>query len=351
MRDWAGDGVSKAEIMRRTGRSKDCVDLHLARSAMKVGRKKTITPAVLRKLKASKTKLQRKVKAKKEVTVAMIKDEAGVDACDRVVLDAFHAEDIYFRPLRQRPILTDEDIEKRWEWGEKFERRSSERWVEDPDAIIDNKHFPFFITHAGRAEGARRMVRGGYRARGDGPQTWLVRQKPSQKFPVTGVQVTAAIVGGKIRMWRYVNGSWCGREAVGMYKDLKKVLEKHNPEKAARPNHRWVVLEDNDPAGYKSSAGRQAKRDCKMKSLDLPPRSPDLNPLDYSIWREINGRMRSQEAEMGANRRESKEAFQKRLRRVALSLPQSVVEKAVKDMRRRVKEVLKAKGGLFTESK
>ena len=47
-----------------------------------------VTPAVLRKLKASKKKLQRKAEAEKEVTVAMIKADAGVVASDRVVLDA-----------------------------------------------------------------------------------------------------------------------------------------------------------------------------------------------------------------------------------------------------------------------
>ena len=83
-----------------------------------------VTPAVLRKLKASKKKLQRKAEAEKEVTVAMIKADAGVVASDRVVLDAFHAEDIYFRPLRERPVLTKADIQERKEWAEKYRSRS-----------------------------------------------------------------------------------------------------------------------------------------------------------------------------------------------------------------------------------
>ena len=107
MTQWASQGISKKEILRRTGRSKDVLKRHLGRGgAAKVGRKKMVTPAVLRKLKASKKKLQRKAEAEKEVTVAMIKADAGVVASNRVVLDAFHAEDIYFRPLRERPVLT-----------------------------------------------------------------------------------------------------------------------------------------------------------------------------------------------------------------------------------------------------
>ena len=52
---------------------------------------------------------------------------------------------------------------------------------------------------------------------------------------------------------------------------------------------------------------------------------------------------------MAINRRESEEAFKKRLRRVALSLPTAVVKKAVRDMSRRAKKLVEVKGGLFTE--
>ena len=50
--------------------------------------------------------------------------------------------------------------------------------------------------------------------------------------------------------------------------------------------------------------------------------------LDYSLWHEINVRMREQEKGFAENKKESVEEFKKRLRRTALSLPQSVVSKA-----------------------
>ena len=351
IRQWEKEGVPKAEIMRRTGRSKDTVTMHLQRSSKPVGRKPVITPAICRSLQASMRKLQKQAKAKKEVTVAMIKADAGVDASDRTVLEAFHEKDIYFRTLRARPILKDSDIPQRKKFAEQYKGRSAEAWLDHPDAVIDNKHFPLARDCAARAEVARRQVRGGYRARAEQPRTYLVRQRATQKYPMKGVQVTAAIVAGKIRMWRYTKGSWCGKEADKMYHDLEKVLKKAKPDKEAKPCHRWSILEDNDPAGYKSSAGKRAKKDCKMVPFSLPPRSPDMNPLDFSIWHEVNVRMRRQEAKMGGRRRESEEAFKKRLRRVAMTLPTSVVSKAVKDMHRRTNELYAANGRLFTESK
>ena len=50
-------------------------------------------------------------------------------------------------------------------------------------------------------------------------------------------------------------------------------------------------MEDNDPAGYKSSKGMAAKAAAGIETLDLPKRSPDLNPLDFSFWAAANQKM------------------------------------------------------------
>ena len=72
---------------------------------------------------------------------------------------------------------------------------------------------------------------------------------------------------------------------------LKAALRRKYPNKRSHQ-----VLEDNDPKGYKSSSGQAATRACKIGVFGIPCRSPDLNPLDYSIWAEVNKRMRQQEA-------------------------------------------------------
>ena len=79
----------------------------------------------------------------------------------------------------------------------------------------------------------------------------------------------------------------------------------------------------------------------------MPPRSPEFNVLDYSLWHAINARMRAQERKFPAKKKESKTGFLARLRRTALGLPQRVVEKAVMGMHRRVRRCVAAKGGIF----
>ena len=69
--------------------------------------------------------------------------------------------------------------------------------------------------------------------------------------------------------------------------------------------------------------------DIVQKQRLLPP---DLNPMDYCIWSEINRRMRHQEANWAAAKRESLANYLKRLRRTAQNLSSSFISQADGDM-------------------
>lgn len=352
MRTWKARGFSISKIMDLTGRAKQTVRDHLDMKKCGVGsgRRKIVTAAKLAKLEKALDVLQKKAKANSEITVGAVKERAGVVASNRTVLEAFHDNDIWFRPLRQKPILTDEDVATRMVFGTKHKSRPKEKWVNWPNAIIDNKNFPLYLNAFGRNEAARRQVRGGYRKRADRPKSYLVKRKQSQKFPVQGVQVTAAVMKGRIRMFEFVDGNWNGAKAAHMYTGpLARCLRRAFPEQAALKKPKFTVLEDNDPSGYKSGKGKAAKQACGIVSVDLPRRSPDLNPLDYSLWHAINKAMREQEKRMRKNKKESKETYMKRLRKTALSLSPTSVRNAVMDMHKRVRQVVKAEGGLFIE--
>ena len=126
---WKKEGKSKADIIRLTGRSKECVNLHLHGTPEKVGRKKIITTRVFRKLRSSLKQLQRKAKARKEVTVAMITKHAKVEVSDRCALDAFHKDGTYFKPLTTSPILSKDDIAARKVWAEEYKGRTASTWL------------------------------------------------------------------------------------------------------------------------------------------------------------------------------------------------------------------------------
>lgn len=293
--------------------------------------------------------LQKKANARREVTAAMVKERAGVAYCERTIREAFRAHGKPFRKLREKPLLKPGDVEKRLIFARKHVSRPRAAWVTHPHAMIDNKRFSMPLDRHAREHEARRAVRGAYRAGASAIEGHLVKPKAHIKYPMPGVQVTAAVVKGRVRFWHVTEGRWNAAKAVEMYAALAKTLAKAYPEHAARPRAKWTVLEDNDPAGYKASAAKAKKVELGISTMSLPPRSPDLNVLDYSIWAEINRRMRQREAGFRVQKRESKAAFLKRLRRVALALPATFVERAMQSMKRRCKAIKANKGYLIDE--
>ena len=108
-------------------------------------------------------------------------------------------------------------------------------------------------------------------------------------------------------------------------------------------------MEDNDPSETKSRKGVATKGAAGIHTISLPPRSPDLNPLDYRIWAETNKRMRLQEKKWPASKREDRQDCLDRLRRTARNLPATYIEKTVGALARRCEQVIKARGGHFPE--
>ena len=72
----------------------------------------------------------------------------------------------------------------------------------------------------------------------------------------------------------------------------------------------------------------------------MPTYSPDLNPLDFSIWDRIEALM----VKKAPKRVETVEEYKRRLRRTALGLPRSYVSKCVLSMPKRMRLVSEAKG-------
>ena len=103
----------------------------------------------------------------------------------------------------------------------------------------------------------------------------------------------------------------------------------------------YSLLEDNDPTGYKSNNAMQAKAALNIKPWAFPRYSPDLNPLDFFLWHEVERRM----AQRQAVRNESVESYKRRLRSVAMGIPRAVIKTAISGMKERAAAVWQAGGG------
>ena len=105
------------------------------------------------------------------------------------------------------------------------------------------------------------------------------------------------------------------------------------------------MLEDNDPTGYRSKLGVQAKIDSKIDVFEIPKRSPQLNLCDYWLWKAVNKKMREKERAWSADKREDRDAYLRRLKRTAQSLTSEEIDEAIGSMKRRSQALYDAKGG------
>ena len=104
----------------------------------------------------------------------------------------------------------------------------------------------------------------------------------------------------------------------------------------------WTFQQDSAPAH--SSKATQAWLRGNIPDFiskdEWPPCSPDLNPMDFSVWGIL-------ESKVGANSHKTIEGLQKVLLREWKKIPQSYLCAAVHDFYRRLKACISKKGGYF----
>ena len=343
------ENLSAKKIAQRLKRSPSTVSRLVVKKVKRNarGRKPLLTKNMVDKLVAKLESLIREADSQYEVTVTMLKRSSRCKASPRTILRRLHERNIYFRPLREKPVLTEKDIADRLAFAKSFAPKTKVWWNSSLHMIIDVKHFRVLPHGDTRKYAAQETTRGTYRKKGQGLNKGHTKPVTKTKFNpgATGIKVLAGVGKGKVILWEYLEGSW-GREAAAeAYKGpIKKALQTNFPGRKT-----FTVLEDNDPAGFKSGLGVAAKRDVGIKAFEIPKRSPCLNVLDYHVWAEVNKRMREQEKKFPSSKRESRKAFLNRLRRTTQSLPSAQIASSVGDMERRCARLLAAKGGNIEE--
>ena len=116
---------------------------------------------------------------------------------------------------------------------------------------------------------------------------------------------------------------------------IEKTVERLRPGKRS-----WLIMEDNAPNGFKSSRGLRAKRANKLKTVSQPPYSPDLNPLDFSLWSAIQAK-----ALASRPAHEKPRTYKARPRKIAMTMPRAMAKKAVQSIRARAQAIFDADGG------
>ena len=187
-------------------------------------------------------------------------------------------------------------------------------------------------------------MRGVYRKAGQGLSKGYTKPVAKTKFNTGAwrVKVLVGVGNGRALLWAYLrDGKTWGVAAVEEFclGGICSTLQAEFPKRT-----RLRVLEDNAPSGFGTKRGQAAKDSAEISTFDFPKQSPCLNVCDHFLCSSVNRRMGARERSWPASKKETRQAFLKRLRATALSTPSANVRATIGDMRRRCSRLLAAGG-------
>ena len=346
---YAEEDMTPGEIAKLLRRDKSTMTRLLVKEPERLtrGQPKVLSETDIDEMVEEVNRMVEEADGEWEVTVDMLRREMGWKISTKTMSRALHARKIYFRRLREKPLLTKQDVKDRLAFARKFRGKSAKWWNTFIDMHIDLKFFPVLLNGKARSHAAREGTRGAYRTAGQGLASPYVKRGRRNRYNTgaRSVIVLAGVGHGRVLVWETIDGqNWNGNLASHMYLGpIKNALRNACPRK-----RRWRVLEDNDPC-FQCGKGKRAKREAKIVPFPIPRRSPALNVCDYMLWHEVNTRMRKAESRWDEGRRETRAQYLARLRRTALRLPRSLIQKSIGGLRKRCERLYDARGENFEE--
>ena len=348
---WVDEGRSATGIAALLGRDVSSVARRMKQlvaggAPPTVGRPRALTAAQTERLVTVANEMIEDAECNYQVTAGMLKSALRLKCSEKTILAALHERGVWFRPFREKPLLTGEDVEARLQFANQHGRKPLTFWTDSISAYLDEKYFTPYLTPAARAYARKITARGAFRGKKQGLDKGYVKPKKTMKHNFgRKVCVGVAICAKKVLTCYVVKKSWCGAAASDLYaRHLAPALKEAFPGR-----RRFLLVEDNDPTGHKSGAGESAKRGAHISCVPFPKHSPDLMPLDFGFWKSVNRRLRKQELSFSVGYYETRKHFVNRLRRTIMKSPPASLTKLIGSLKRRCKLLKDAQGWHFEE--
>ena len=218
---WYTNNMAPSTIAENLHRDKSTITRLIKDNFQKetAGRKNMLSDAQVDNLISHLERLIKKANGEYEVTWHMLKTSSRCKASEATIARRLHEKGYRFYGMRHKPLLTDQDIQDRFEFGETYQGKPASWWQSHVHMHIDVKFFPVLLTGKARRHVAQSGTRGVIRRPGEGLNAGYVKPNPKLKYNTgaKGVHILAGVGNGKVLLWEEVQGNWNSSEAARIY--------------------------------------------------------------------------------------------------------------------------------------
>ena len=299
----------------------------------KAGRKKKVSERDGRKVVASLKHLRETVGYFSSTDVQR-ESGVGIDVVsNRTLRRHVRSKGYRFSQCRRKGQLSVEDEKKRLKFARKCSRLPESFWCEGISFYLDGTGW---VHKTNPAQHTRTLRTRTWKKPGESLHQYCTAKGKKEGVGGKMVKLMVAIShkSGVIKCHQYdsINAEVCASFIKEHFPDMFKVSSNRKGK---------LFLQDGDPS-QNSRLAIDAMDTVGCRLFKIPPRSPDLNPIE-NVFHLIGKRIHKQALAKNITK-ETYLEFSKRSKANVLAFSADIIDRTIESMPRRVKEVIKVKG-------
>ena len=237
------------------------------------------------------------------------------------------------REARKKGVLTLQDTRKRLKWAKAMRRNMGERfWTEDVSFYLDGVSFVFKTNPMDQAKTPRGKI---WRRKNEALDIGCTAKGSHVGSGGKLLKLIVAISYDKgvvlCEPYTHMDGEFYAGFVKEHFPELFRTCEKN----------RECFVQDGDPS-QNSAAAKKAFARLRATKIDIPPRSPDLNPIE-NLFALVRTKLHQQALEQHIIR-ENVEEFSNRVITLFSRIDIQTINNIIGSMPTRIQEVIKCNG-------
>lgn len=298
------------------------------------GRPKKLTPREQRNIKRGIHILREQEGG---FTIKRLMNQANIDQRKisvSTVSRYLNKEGYYCLQARKKGLLTRKDMKKRRIFARKMRRDFAEDvWTKEIAFYLDGTGFAYKRNPLDQALAPRARI---WRKRSEGLDFSCTAKgrKTGSGGKVLKLMVAISYDKGVIlcKPYQKLNGGYFAQFIDDNFEEMFVEADKGS-------KRMWI--QDGDPS-QNSAAANAAMNRVNSVLIKIPPRSPDLNPIE-NIFKLVSDKLRKQAIEFQIQR-ETYDQFEDRVITALKSLPIITINNIIASMSKRIKQIIARKG-------